>query len=285
MLLALGTSVLWGTSAFLAGLTARRVTAMAVAFYSQATSLVVLAAGVALWPADPRAEDVLWGAAAGVGTAVALVAFYRGLAVGRMSVVSPLAALISVGTPAMLDVVRGAPPTGPVVAGLAVALVAILLLSTGADPARAPTPDEEVLPVRGAGVGYAVVAGLGFSLFLIALDQAAPTAGLWPLVGTRVCSIPLIGAAALLVGGEGALARTRGEWRPLAAIGVLDVVGAALYFAATARAALTTVVVLASLYPVVTVLWARALLREPLGARRLTGVATSLSAIALILAG
>jgi drug/metabolite transporter (DMT)-like permease len=275
MFFALGASALWGTSAFMAGLTARRVPALAVVFYSQAASLAVLAAGVAVWPAQPVTADVAWGAAAGVGTVIALSSFYKGLSVGRMSVVSPLTGLIAVATPTAVEVARGTPPSGFVVAGLAVAMAAIVLLSTSTHGVEAGRP---------SGIGYAVAAGLGFSLFLIALDQASASAGLWPLVGTRMVSAGVLGVI-LITTGRAATAAARADWRPLAAIGVIDVTGASLYFAATALTTLTTAVVLSSLHPLVTVLWARLLLREPLGPLRLAGVAASLAAIVLIVSG
>jgi drug/metabolite transporter (DMT)-like permease len=275
MLLSLLAAGCWGTSAFLAGLTAKRVSTLAVVGYSQAASLVVLAVAVALWPASPTMADIAWGALAGVGTIVALTAFYEGLAVGRMSVVSPLAALIAVSTPASLDFVRGTPPTGGMLGGLALACVAIVLLSTS-------THGSE--PGQRSGAWHAVVAGLGFSLFLIALDQASPTAGLWPLVGTRMVSA--VALCLLLV----ATRRTepiqaRAHWRAIVGIGVIDIVGAALYLGATTMTTLTAAVVLSNLHPLVTVLWARVLLHEHLGPRRLAGVTGSLGAIILIASG
>lgn len=278
MFLALLAAGCWGTSAFMAALSTRRMPALAVVFYSQAVGVALLAAWVLLWPAAPAPADVAWGAAAGAGTVIALGALYQGLAVGRMSVVSPLAALIAVSTPATLDVVRGTLPSPAVIAGLAVAMVAIVLLSTGVSTsgaARAGGP---------SGVGHAVVAGFGFAVFLIALDQASATAGAWPLVGTRIVSAGLLGAV-LFAAGNAAPAAARAQWKPLLVIGLIEVTGVGLYFTATALTTLTTAVVLSSLHPVVTVLWARALLRERLGPRRIAGVAASLGAIALIVSG
>lgn len=275
MFFALAAAGLWGTSAYVAGLTTRRVPAMAVVWYSQAAGLVLLGLGVLFWPAPATAVDVAWGAVAGAGAILALASLYHGLAVGRMSVVSPLAALIAVTTPATVDVVRGTPPTGPVLAGLAVAAAAIVLLSSSTDGSQAGRP---------TGLGFAVMAGLGFAVFLIALDQASPAAGLWPLVGTRLVSAVLLGIV-LVAARRTALDQARTQWPALLGIGVIEVAGAGMYFAATSLIPLTAAVVLSSLHPLVTVLWARLLLHEQLGPRRLAGIAGSLVAIVLVAVG
>ena len=278
-LIALGSGLLFGAADFLGGLTSRRASTLAVVVISQAAGVIVLGVALSVLPAAaPSRADLLWGAAAGAAGGGGVALLYRGLAVGTMSVVAPVTASCAVIVPVAFDVLTGAWPGVRVAGGIALAILAIVLVSQapgtiGADGERS---------ARFAGVGIAVAAGVVIGVFYLALARTSPEAGLWPLVSARLVSVTSFAAAAAAAG-----ASLRLDPRTLGltlAAGALDMLANALYLVATRGGAFSAVVTLASLYPASTVLLARMVLHERLSRVQWAGVACALVAIALIVA-
>jgi drug/metabolite transporter (DMT)-like permease len=281
-LLALASAAAYGAADFCGGLAARRASTLAVVVLSQLAGLVLLLLLLPLLPAAaPTRPDLTWGAVAGVtgGTGVALL--YRALAVGTMAVVAPTTAVCAVAIPVLAAIALGERPGRWAVAGIALALVSIVLVGrqegTGDDP-----------PFRGGGglvprgVGLALGAGVAIGLFFLALGRTTAAAGLWPLVSARVVSIALFAALGVAAGRS-----LRIERRALvmaSAGGALDMAANALYLIATRSGLLSVVVTLASLYPASTVMLARVVLGERLSRPQWLGVACALVAVALIVA-
>lgn len=276
MLLALGSSLCWGISAFVAGRRGRSVPTPVLLAASQALGLPVLAVllVVAGAPATPRGLTA--GAIAGIGTIAGLGGLYRGLAVARVAVVAPLAAVVSVAVPTVVDALRGTPLSGTTWSGLVLGALSAAMLSGprvgGADSAER------------SGIGYGIVAGLGFATFSLGLDAAGPDAGLWPLLAARTSTVGVL--AVVIVLQRVALGATlRAGAAPIVAIGLLEIVGALLYLRALGIGPLSVVVVLAALYPGVTVLLARVVLGQRLGRIGAVGMLGALAAVVLILLG
>jgi drug/metabolite transporter (DMT)-like permease len=280
VVLALLSSVLWGASDFLGGLLSRRRAAGLVVGASQAVGLVAITL-VAL-PAgafdDPTAY-LPWAVGAGLAGLVGLVCFYAALASGTMGVVSPIAAL-GVVVPVLVGLARGERPETIQLVGIAVAIVGVVLASGPELAGRAG-----VRPVL-----LAAVAALGFGLALLFIAEGSRSSTLMTLVTMRATSVS-VAALALVVavrrvsGGRLERHRLRLD-RPdlllVAVIGIGDV-GANLAFGlASTRDDVSIVAVLGSLYPVVTVLLARVVLRERLGPAQSAGVALALGGVALI---
>jgi drug/metabolite transporter (DMT)-like permease len=262
----------WGVADFLGGVASRRAAAFAVVALSQASGLVVaLVVAAAIRPDLPPPDKALIGAAAGVAGVVGLMAFYRALSVGSMSVIAPISALGAV-VPVAVDVIGGDAPEALVFAGMLLALVGAALV------ARAPGPASR------AGVGLAAVAALGFGAFFSLLAEAADgESALWSLIFARGASVPLALLLCVTVGASLAL-RGRVLLITLAA-GILDA-SANLMFAAGSQRGLTSVVaVLGSLYPVTTVALATVLLHERLGRLQTVGAGFALAGIAMIAGG
>ena len=268
-LLALGSSLLWGTADFFAGLRSRSLSPPAVVGISQGCALVALTLmvlhrgdlGPHGWP--------LWALASGVAGSVGLVSFYAALAAGTMGVVSPIAAMGAL-VPILLGVAGGDRP-GPVVwVGMTVAV-------TGAALASGP---ELTGAVSRKPVLLACVAAAGFGFALFALDRGARVSLLHTLWGMRLVSVTVFCAAALAtrsVGGAG-----RRDVPVLAAIGLGDVSANALFAFASSRGLVSVASVLGSLYPVATLVWARVLLGERLRAVQLAGVTLALVGVVLM---
>jgi drug/metabolite transporter (DMT)-like permease len=271
VVLALGASLAWGASDFLAGLKTRRLAVLWVLLVSQATGLwLVLTAALVSGAPLPGGHAALLAAGAGLAELVGFAALYRALAVGRMSVVAPISAMAAL-LPIMVGLAAGDKPTALQALGMTLALggAALASLEYGVDHRRAA-----------AGVGLAVIAALGFGAFFVGTDLAADDGALWAVAVNRAAAV------AALVGIVLALRRpsplTRDQIAPLAAVGVLDISANVMFAIALTVGMAAAVSVLGSLYPVATVVLARAILHEELSISQRGGVAAALAGIGLV---
>jgi drug/metabolite transporter (DMT)-like permease len=274
-LLALCASLTWGVGDFLGGVKARALPSLLVMAASQPFGLAALGIAVALRGTGIPGDEVAWSALAAVLGTVGLFAFYRGLAAGAMSVVAPIAA-VAAGVP----VIWGVAVSGDHVHGLqAIGFVAAVGGSVAAS--------LELRPERrqiATGVGWAALTMLAFGAYYVPMHAASAHDWLWPAFLFRCTSVTIVVSLALARGlGPRGL---RAHWPGLIAIGFLDTGGNALFAAASSSHGLLSVVsVLASLYPVVTVLLARLVLGERVQRTQDVGVIVALAGVVLITAG
>jgi drug/metabolite transporter (DMT)-like permease len=275
--LALASAVVFGGADFVGGLVSRRAGAFAVTAFSQFAGALGLLVALPLLPGSPDAASMLWGAAAGLAGVTGLTVFFHALAIGPMSVVSPLTAVTSAALPLAAGLALGEQPSRPAVAGLVLGVVAVLLASR-------PVAESVLQTARARGaVRWAIVAGAGFALFFVLLAQPSPEAGLWPLLAARTTGLGLLGVLAL-AGGRGLVPHGRRERVAAAASGVLDMTANVCYLLAVQSGLLSVTAVLASLYPVSTVVLARVVLGERLATSQRAGVALALLAVGLVAA-
>ena len=273
ILLALLSSVMWGTSDFLGGLRSRSRPAVAVVGGSMLAGLVAVALAAAFYGAyDDPTGWILWSMLSGLAGASGLVAFYAALASGTMGVVSPIAAL-GVAVPVIAGFIGGETPTMLQGIGIVVALVGAI----------ATSGPELSGGASGRSVALAAFAGLCFGTVFLAVDKGAKSSALMTLVGMRTTSIIVFGIAAIALRSIGGLDRS--DVLPLAVIGFFDVAANLMFALASNRGFVSIVSVLGSLYPVMTVLLARAVLHERLRRVQLAGVAVTLLGVAFIAAG
>ena len=270
-LFAIASAALYGAADFLGGMASRRASTMAVVVWSQAAGLVMLLLVLPLLPdASPSRSDWFWGAVAGLAGSVGVGLLYRALAIGTMAVVAPTTAVCAVVIPVMAGLLAGERLAGLTIAGIGLAVVAIVLVSQ----------ERGTTSVARKGIGIAFLSGVAIGFFFLALARTAPAAGMWPLVASRAISLVLFGGLGL------ATAQPMMMTSPVARIaiggGVVDMAANALYLAATRYGALSIVVTLASLYPASTVILARVVLGERLSRWQIAGVACALGAIVLI---
>lgn len=272
ILLALSAAVLFGSGDFAAGLAARRARALAVAAGGRVVGLVVVAVAVPLVPGTLDAAAVGWGAAAGIVGILALVLFYRALAVGSMSVVAPITALAQAVVPVAVGLAFGERPAGPALLGMALALVATPLIAADRPLRRRSAPP--------AGLVAAVVAGVGFGVFAVCFAAAGPSSGLWALAAARVASLPVL----LLVarGRVGALVPRGAPIALVVAAGAGDTLGNVLFVLAIGAGLLSVSGVLVALGPAATVLLAVLVLRERLTPLQVLGLLLAVGGVALI---
>ena len=277
--LGLGSGLAWGAADFFGGIQSRRLPALTVAFWSQAAGALGLVIALTLGGTRPPLTGIAWGLAAGVGSGIALVLFYRSLAEGTMSVVAPVSACGAV-VPVAAAVITGDDPG--VLAGLGVvaAIAGVVLVSRTRPVPRAGTGRSRRVLLMALG------SALGFGLFYVFVD--AGTTGsrgepLWVIAGARASSLVMLSTIALI--GRGSALRWPGRRiGPVALVGIADT-GANLLFAYAATSGnLAVVGVLGSLYPVATVVLARWLLGERLSGGQNAGVALALAGVGLLAA-
>lgn len=277
VVLALGSSLCWGTADFFGGLQSRRRSLVTVLLFAQGTA-VVLAVAYAATASDavPSLAAVGWAAGAGLAGCAALAAFYRGLAIGTMSIVAPVSATGAV-VPVLVGVAGGERPSALQVAGIAVAMVGIVLASR--EPGTA-------VPSRAAraSIGLALVAALGFGAFFVGIERATDSAGVaWTILvarGSQLAALAVVAAAL-----RPALPVSVRDAAPLLLIGFLDLLANVLFAFATTQGLLSVVAVVGSLYPAITVILARAVLHERVSGVQGAGVVATLAGVVAISAG
>lgn len=275
VILALGSSLAWGTADFLGGLKSRSIALPWVLLISQATSLVLLAVTVTMTAVRlPDGGHLVHAVIAGLSEAAGIAALYRGFAVGTISIVAPVAALAPV-VPLVASVTLGEIPTPIQGIGLVLAAVGIVLAS------RQPSTGERIAR-RYSSIVYGLLAAVGFGAFFTAMDSASEGSIPWALFVARFAAVTAIAAIALLTRPRPAIRRT--DIPSVAGIGVLIVAGDAMYATATTVGLLGIVAVLAALHTVVTIAWAWIHLHERLNRFQLLGVATALIGVLAITA-
>ncbi|GII92715.1 DMT family transporter [Sinosporangium siamense] len=275
-LLAMISAAVFGIADFLGGFASRRARVMAVVGLSQFAGLLLVAGLLPVLPGAFGAEALVWGMTAGLAGAAGLVLFYWALANGTMSVVAPVTASTSAAVPVVFGLATGERPQPLALAGVAVALVAVVLVSRTAEAPKAGTTARPVVA--------AFVSGAAFGGFFILLSLAPDNAGMWPLVGARLASLTLIVTLALAT--HQTLKPGPGSLPFIVGAGVLDMAANVLYLLAVQSGGMISLVaVLSSLYPVGTLLLARYVLGERLGPVQLAGVGFALGAAVLIAAG
>jgi drug/metabolite transporter (DMT)-like permease len=284
--LAVVSSVAWGVSDFVAGLTSRRLPVLSVMLVAVSTGLLLAGALVLARGVDPPAARHLgFALASAVLGSVGLAAFYRGLAVGAMSIVAPIAAT-GAAVPFAFGLAMGERPAPAQMAGAALAVVGVVLAGREqgdpgglAEPAGAE-PERRRLA---RGVPLALVAALGLGGFLVAIDAASEGDVGWAILVNRTTSLGLLATAALALRPRPA-AGVR-DAAPAVLVGVLETTANTLIAFATTLGLVSLVGVLASLYPVVTVALARAVLGERIARSQAIGAAGALVGVVLIAAG
>ena len=274
-LLALASALSFGSGDFLGGLAARhlRPTAVLLWSYLLSGSLLLVASLVTGGTVDGR--DLALGAGAGLLGAAGIGLLYQALALGQMSAIAPVTALLAAAIPVGAGLLQGEDPGGAAAVGMGLAVVAVVLVSAEGGGSLRPSDSR--------GVTLALAAGVCFGLFFVGLSATDEGSGLWPLLAARVASIVVVGFLALL----GVVAAPRPRGRPAwwtAGAGVLDGAGNVLYLLAIREGLLSVATVLSSLYPVATVALAWAVLRERFAPIQRVGMVIALPAIALLTA-
>ena len=277
----------YGAADFAGGRVSRIADVFSVVLVSQLLGAVPLLIVIPfLAEGSPTAVALGWGAAAGLGGGAGVLFLYRGLAIGRMSVVAPITGVVAAILPVVFGLTIGERPSPISLVGVVVALVSVVLVSSAP-----PIDDETDVDLearverswRSSGVPQAFAAGTCFGLFFVFLNQAGDDSGVWPLVGTRGSSLLLV--ATVTIAMRRPIKPPPGTLLAIGFAGLLDVAANVFYLISTRFGLLSLVAVLTSMYPAVTVLLARILLNERMIKTQLAGLALAGAAIVMIVLG
>jgi drug/metabolite transporter (DMT)-like permease len=279
ILLGLAAALLYGGGDFLGGVAARRTHVLTVLMLAETAGATVALAAAAMSPGPAHPAGLAWGVSAGLVGGLGLIIFYTGLATGPMSVVAPVSGLVSTVLPVGVALAGGERPGVGVYAGALICLVAIVLASSAGDTSAARRPGRQG---PGRAIAYGMASGASFGLFFLLIRNAGQSGELWPVAAGRIGELAVILAAAAAAGRR-LQPRPADRWLLLVAAGagVIDVVANICYVAATRTGAFGLAVVLASLYPGVTVLLARLVIGERL--RWIQRAGLGLAAIGILL--
>jgi drug/metabolite transporter (DMT)-like permease len=262
---ALLASVAWGVADFLGGLKSRTVHVLVVLLLAQISGVLAIGLVVAL-AANAPPVSVLWAALAGVFGTLGLASFYRGMAVGAISVVAPIAAVAAV-VPVGFGIATGDDVSRLQGLGFALALSGVALASFERHEAGAMR--------IAAGVPWAIAAVVGFGGYYVPMHEASGQDFLWAALVFRTTVAAVAFTAWFVV--RPPIRAARGYLGAIAMIGILDTAGNTLFAAASSQGEVSVVSVLATLYPVTTVAFAALLLAERVDRLQLAGVAAALS--------
>jgi drug/metabolite transporter (DMT)-like permease len=276
VVLALAASSCWGVADFLGGLQSRRVPVVVVLAVVQGTGLALVLIVIAVTAEPfPGQRAALLSVVAGAAGVLALGCFFRALSIGTMSIVAPISAT-GVALPVIVGVATGDALSTIVSVGLVVTVAGVVLAS------REPHADPDRAAAGRLSIGLALLAAVGFGSYFVMSDVAADDSVLWLLALSRIAPVPVLVT----------LARARGMRPPprrsvllLVLAGALDCGATGLYGLANTEGALSIVAVVGSLYPVMTVVLARAVLGERIAPVQGAGVVIALAGVAMIAGG
>lgn len=267
----------WGTSDFSGGFASKRGNAFVVTAFSHLCAFVLMfTIALPQHAAFPSRTSILWALAAGSIGGFALAIFYRALASGQMGLTAPVAALLGAAIPTLADIGMEGAPSRWTVSGFVLAIIAIWLIT------RPETTEADDGLGHPKGVAMAALAGIGFAGFYLCIHQAtgSPT---WLAAISRIGSFAMTAIAVLATRAPVALPRRSLAFAAIA--GCLDITGSALFIFANEHGRLDEAVVITSLYPAVTVLLARIVLKEHFSRWKFVGLLAALAAVPLISAG
>ncbi len=268
---------LWGSADFAGGCGSRRANAFVLTAFSHVCAFVLMfAIALGQHGAFPSGASIVWALIAGAVGGFSLAIFYRALASGQMGLTAPIGALLGAAIPTMVDVALEGAPSHWTIGGFALAILAIWLIT------RPEISNEVESSGRPAGVGMAALAGVGFAGFYLCIHQAIGSP-IWIATISRVGSFTATVIAVAVTRAPLTLNRAAATLGMLA--GFLDITASALFIFASQHVRLDEAVVITSLYPAVTVLLARLVLKEHFSRWKFIGLLAALAAVPMIAAG
>jgi len=269
--------VLWGASDFAGGLGSRKANAFVLTAFSHVCALaLMLLVALAQHETLPDRASMVWALIAGGLGGFALAVFYGALASGQMGLTAPIAALLGAAIPTLVDIALEGSPSRWSIGGFMLAIAAIWLIT------RPEPPGENDETGHPKGVAVAALSGVGFAGFYLCIHQATGSPA-WVAAISRVGSFSTTAAAVVATGAPRKLDGRRAVLGMGA--GFLDVIASALFIYASQRGRLDEAVVITSLYPAVTVLLARIVLREHFSRWKFVGLLAALASVPLIAGG
>jgi len=277
-LLALLSSLMWGTADFIGGLISKRVPSIVVVAATQTVGLIAIGI-VALVTSAWRAPTgyLPWAVLASLTGASGLVIFYRALATGTMGVVAPISAMAGL-VPVVAGLMAGERFTSTTAVGALLIAVGVILAS--APELRAEAGWRPLV--------MASCAALLFGFSLLAIARGSEYSAIMTMTAMRAVSVTILGAAVAVLASRRAITVSgipRNLWPLIVLVGIFDVSANVAFGASANSGPLVISAVLGSLYPVVTAVLAAAILHERLRGVQYFGVAAALIGLSFVTLG
>jgi drug/metabolite transporter (DMT)-like permease len=267
----LAAAACWGAGDFSGGIATKRSGVLIVAIISHILEIVILISAALLFTENvPPTTDFLWGAIAGLAGGIGILALYHALSIEKMGIVAPITAVLSAIVPMTYGIITEGLPTTSQLIGFLFAFIGVWMISREEN-----NPKIELEKLK-----LPIIAGLGFGLFMILIDQVQSSSVFWPLVGARMATIPTF---ILVASYKKQIKIPNLKFLPLIALAsLLDTSGTVFYVLASKTGRLDIAAILTSMYPAITVLLAWVLLKERLKNRQWVGVFAVMVAVVLI---
>ena len=270
LLLALGASLAWGVADFVGPLVSRTLGTLPVLLWAQIGGVLGLVVVLSVRGDGPAGWAVLYAIGASFGGMLGLFAYYRGMVTGAMSVVAPIAGVSAV-IPVVFGIATGDDPSAPQVAGVVCALAGVGLASI---------EHQEGRRTIAAGVGLALLAACGFGFYFPWMHAAGKVDFWWASFVFRTTALLLV--ASIVAARRPSVRLSRRNLAIVCAVGIGDTIGNVLFAASSESGLISLTAVLASLYPVVTVLLAASVLHERVARMQKAGIVLTLTGVVLI---
>jgi drug/metabolite transporter (DMT)-like permease len=284
VVIGLVSALVFGSADFLGGLASRRMSAVLTTAIVALAGFVVLLLGLPLFGGTWSVQAVLLGAASGIAGAIAIGLLYACLAVGPMSILSPLTAVVSAIVPLVFGLVGGERLGTIGYLALGLAVVAIVMVGF--------VPEKGAVRPTVRAVLMAVGSGAAIGTFLIIIDAAPDDSGLIPLVVNRVVNAAImftIVAIMVIVARRRSSGPAHGVWRDglrlAIACGVLDAIANVGLLIGVRTGDLSVMAVLVALYPAGTIILAAVVLRERIAPVQYAGLVLAIVAGAMLALG
>jgi len=264
----------WGTSDFLGGFGTKRANAFVFTSIVNGGGMLLMAVLAAMsHSAFPSTRSTIWVLIGGASGGACLALFYQALSSGSMGLAAPVAAVIAAGIPALFGMITQGLPGKIAIAGFVLAVAGLWLVASSAGSSKSDS----------SSLALAAIAGVGFAGFYLCIHQAGSGSPIWFASLTRLGGLVSAGLVVLAQGRIRELLHARLSWGML--VGCLDSSGTMLFVLACQTGRLDQAVVLSSMYPAVTVILARIVLREHFSAWKLVGLLAILAAVPMIATG
>jgi drug/metabolite transporter (DMT)-like permease len=271
ILFGLASAICWGAGDFSGGIATKRSNVYGVVLISQIIGTILLTAAALLMAEEiPDIHSMFWGGIAGICGCFGLLALYRGLSIGKMGIVAPVAAVVTAAVPVVFNIFTEGMPDGYLFAGFGIAFAGVWLISGTENTNNIVLND----------LSFPLIAGIGFGFFLISIDHVSEKSILWPLVASRLASVGMLIGVHILKRQHGLPTR---NLLPLVILaGIFDTGGNTFFALASHAGRLDIAAVVSSLYPGATVVLAWIILKERIRLRQWIGIFASLAAIIFI---
>jgi drug/metabolite transporter (DMT)-like permease len=287
-LLGLCTAITYGAADFFAAIASRKVRVVEVTALASGAGLVVLLILLPFMGGTFSQPAFFWGLMGGLSSVVALLSLYASLALGPISIISPLGALVSAIVPAIIGVsLLG--ESFSIIGWFAIALALVAVVLVGFVPVS-PTASKNVSMPRPRAILLAIIAGMGIGVAVTSLARSPIDSGIAPIIVMRTTAAFLLGSVVLVTAIKNRDKKAESGREPLnskifmtiMAAGALDASANIFFTLASRSGSLTVVGVLTALYPLGTILLARLVLKEHVATTQKIGIALTLTASLLL---